>query len=215
MARLPPCRLDPWVGAWCHSSFHVERIWVDLRAPQPSCHATGGLRCPGSGDLITRRSRVRIPPPLCESPALQGFRLSGEQQWFRSSFQFERRNGTTAIRIPLQEWAHGPHIRVLDPTAPSSTWWSRQSDSAERRQYSRCSSLAVARAASRRRSLSWECGAPPRCRTCSVHLAGSQRGSRASIALRRLKSRPRIGRGSVARPWRHCGRFYGAWKRCP
>ena len=32
--------------------------------------AAAGLGGPGSGDLITRRSRVRIPPPLLESPPL-------------------------------------------------------------------------------------------------------------------------------------------------
>ena len=29
---------------WWHSWFHVERIWADLRALQPSCHAAADLR---------------------------------------------------------------------------------------------------------------------------------------------------------------------------
>jgi hypothetical protein len=52
------------VRSWCDSWFHVELIGADLSAPHLSCHAAPGLRWWGSGDLITRRSRVRIPPPL-------------------------------------------------------------------------------------------------------------------------------------------------------
>ena len=29
---------------WCHSWFHVERIWADLEHLEPSCHAATGLR---------------------------------------------------------------------------------------------------------------------------------------------------------------------------
>src|SRR5919106_2692925 len=65
--------LAPWFHPW----FHVELIWADLRAPQPTCRAAAGSRCGGSGDLITRRSRFRIPPPLLERPAFAGLSAVG------------------------------------------------------------------------------------------------------------------------------------------
>ena len=49
---------SPWFRSW----FPVERTWADLRAPQPGCHAAAGMEVRWLGRLITRRSRVRIPP---------------------------------------------------------------------------------------------------------------------------------------------------------
>ena len=47
--RSPTAAGSAWAGAsgkapWCHSWFHVERIWADLRAPERSCYAATDLR---------------------------------------------------------------------------------------------------------------------------------------------------------------------------
>jgi hypothetical protein len=121
---------------WCHSWFHVERIWADLRAPQPSCHAAAGLRWDGSGDLITRRSRVRIPPPLwTKGPADRAFRRGrgrrgGERPDGPITVQFlgvlasSGVLGTEALTVAIAARAGGQSV-CRQPSRRSNSWlWS-------------------------------------------------------------------------------------------
>jgi hypothetical protein len=58
---------------WFHSWFHVEQIWADLKAPDPPSNAGTGSGRGRRGVLITRRSRVRIPPPLLKGLLTRAF----------------------------------------------------------------------------------------------------------------------------------------------
>ncbi len=53
-------------------AFRFEQVRPNRVRPNPSKHGPSGPICPPLGDLITRRSRVRIPPPLLQVAALGG-----------------------------------------------------------------------------------------------------------------------------------------------
>jgi hypothetical protein len=55
-------------------SYQSEQIWSDLGDPDLALQSQNHVTAPQSIQLITRRSRVRVPPPLCENPLkVRGF----------------------------------------------------------------------------------------------------------------------------------------------
>ncbi len=71
-AVCAPRRTRLWVGVvppWYQTERHSEHF----RHPQTACQSRNRLRSPALGVLITRRSRVRIPPPrYSERPCMAG-----------------------------------------------------------------------------------------------------------------------------------------------
>ena len=58
-------------GSWYRPWYRTERISAHLKEPETAQQSQRALDRTGRGDLITRRSRVRIPPPLYENAILE------------------------------------------------------------------------------------------------------------------------------------------------
>jgi hypothetical protein len=132
--RQPPPRF--------HSRFRCEQIGPRRTRPNPSKHAQPDRTRPPFGDLITRRSRVRIPPPLYEkAPQIAGFSGFRVFSWFRhsrdfgGSYQFcgagpsigRRRAGGLARRDGVSTAPSAkPRSKVQDWPVLTSSWLAPQ-----------------------------------------------------------------------------------------